>query len=167
MTKIRVMFVCLGNICRSPIGEGSFRAQVERAGLSEYFQIHSGGTIGYHAGDPPDRRSVEVARSHGVDISKQRSSKVSGGSLGDYDEILAMDSDNLRELKRLLKHAGAEARLGLLLDELDGPRGLEVPDPYYGGPQGFEEVWGMVDRACAALLGRLIDAHDLPKRGRR
>ncbi|MBU0552284.1 low molecular weight phosphotyrosine protein phosphatase [Myxococcota bacterium] len=163
---IRVLFVCLGNICRSPIGEGSFRAQVMRAGLSASFEIASAGTAGYHAGEPPDPRSVAVARRHGVDIAQQRAAQVNATTLRSYDEVLAMDTRNLSDLRRLIPQGAARPRLGLLLDELEGPRGREVPDPYYGGSRGFDEVWALVDQATAALLQRLIREHKLEGKGR-
>lgn len=151
---IAVEFVCLGNICRSPLGEGVFRHHVERAGLGERFVIASAGTGGWHVGDPPDPRSVAVARRHGVDIGGQRGRQLTASHLDHYDEILAMDASNLSTIRQH-ERPGQRARLGLLLDELPSFHLREVPDPYYGRDADFEEVFQMVDAACAALLRRL------------
>ena len=151
---IAVEFVCLGNICRSPLGEGVFRHHVARAGLAERFIIASAGTGGWHVGDPPDPRSVAVARRHGIDISAQRGRQLTSAHLDQYDEILAMDASNLATIRRHARD-GQRARTGLLLDELPGSPLREVPDPYSGGDRDFEEVFALVDAACRALLTRL------------
>ncbi len=150
----RVLFVCLGNICRSPLAEGVFRHHVVQAGLTGAFEIDSAGTGGWHVGESPDRRSVKVAQKHGIDISRQRARKFVEADLERYDEVFAMDRSNLVNIERLAT-ATSSARVGLFLDESDGPRGAEVPDPYYGGRDGFDDVFGMVDAASAALLQRL------------
>ena len=150
---VRVVFVCLGNICRSPLAEGAFRHHVERAGLSHAFDIDSAGTAGYHAGEPPDPRSVQEAHRQGVDISRQRSRKLMATDLETFDYVLAMDRSNLRNIQALAK-GPARAQIGLMLAEGDSSR-AEVPDPYYGGEQGFTAVWHMVDAATAALLKRI------------
>ena len=153
-TRLAVEFVCLGNICRSPLGEGVFRHRVAQAGLTHRFEIASAGTGGWHVGEPPDPRSVAVARRHGVDIAGQRGRQLDWAHLDHYDEILAMDDANLRNIRRY-ERPGQRARLGLLLDELQGRRLSEVPDPYYGAERDFEAVFTLVDAACAALLERL------------
>jgi len=151
--RIRVVFVCLGNICRSPLAEGAFRHHVERAGLSHAFEIDSAGTAGYHAGEPPDPRSVQEAHRQGVDISRQRSRKLVASDLDQFDYVLAMDRSNQRNIQTLAKGA-VRAEIGLMLAEGRSSR-TEVPDPYYGGDQGFSAVWKMVDVATAALLERI------------
>jgi protein-tyrosine phosphatase len=152
--RIAVEFVCLGNICRSPLAEGLFRHHVAQAGLSDRFVIASAGTGGWHVGDPPDTRSIAVARRHGVDIGAQRGRQLTPAHLDMYDEILAMDTANMATIRRH-ERSGQRARVGLLLDELPGFALREVPDPYTGSADDFEAVYQMVDRACAALLGRL------------
>jgi protein-tyrosine phosphatase len=149
-----VEFVCLGNICRSPLGEGIFRHHVAQAGLTDRFVIASSGTGGWHVGDPPDHRSIEVARRHGVDISAQRGRQFTAAHMDMYDVILAMDASNLATIRRH-QRPGQRARLGLLLDELPDFGLRAVPDPYTGTAEDFEAVYQMVDRACAALLARL------------
>lgn len=154
---LAVEFVCLGNICRSPLGEGIFRHQVEKAGLSDRFVVASAGTGGWHVGDPPDARSVAVARRHGVDISAQRGRQLTPSHLDHYDEILAMDAANLATILRH-RRSGQRARVGLLLDEVPDFPLREVPDPYTGRARDFEEVYAMVEAATAALLKRLTAA---------
>ncbi len=149
----RVLFVCLGNICRSPLAEGIFRDHVERAGLQGAFDIDSAGTGGWHVGEAPDRRSVQVAAKHGIDIAAQQARKFVASDLERYDEVLAMDLSNLAAIQQL---GDGPARVGLLLDEVAGSSsGGQVPDPYYGGRDGFEQVFRMVDQACGSLLDRV------------
>ena len=157
---IRVVFVCLGNICRSPLAEGAFRQHVITSNLADRFDIDSAGTSGYHAGELPDRRSIDIARQNGVDITAQRSRAFVKADLHRFDYVIAMDRSNLSNIERL-KESGHRAQLSLMLDELDsGPQ--EVPDPYYGGAQGFSNVWRMVDDATQALLVRIRTERDLP-----
>ncbi len=146
---LRVCFVCLGNICRSPLAEGLFRHHVTQAGLQADFEIDSAGTGGWHVGEAPDRRSVEVARRHGLDISHQSARKFVAADLDRFDHVVAMDASNLSNIRRL---GSGRAAVTMLLDETGGG---EVPDPYYGAGDGFERVYTMVDAACAALLERL------------
>lgn len=149
---VRVVFVCLGNICRSPLAEGAFRRHVEDRGLSAQFEIDSAGTAGYHVGELPDPRSVEVAQRNGVDLTAQRSRKLVPGDLDHFDVVVAMDRSNLRNIKTL---GTGRAALVLMRDEAPGPPGREVPDPYYGGPGGFDAVWAQVDESTRCLLDRL------------
>ena len=134
-----VLFVCLGNICRSPLAEGVFRATVENAGLSDRFLIDSAGTGAWHAGDPPDPRSIEVAARHGIDLSAQRARQVTDRDFTQFDFILAMDSNNLSTLKSRTRKDHPGLRLFLNSPPTD------VPDPYYGGDDGFERVYQMID----------------------
>ncbi len=154
-----VLFVCLGNICRSPLGEGIFRHRVEAAGLGDRFEIDSSGTSGWHAGEAPDPGSVRVARARGIDISGQRSRALTREDLERFDVIVAMDASNRRNILSLAGAGGAEAlrgRLWLMRNferEEDGSGDDEgVPDPWGGGARGFEEVFEIVDRSCANLL---------------
>lgn len=150
---MKVLFVCLGNICRSPLGEGVFRHLVEARGLSDRFVVDSAGTGGWHAGEAPDPRSVAVGRDHGVDLSAQRARQLVAADGARFDVIMAMDLSNLREIQGRIR---GDAQVGLLLDELPDPPTREVPDPYYGGPDGFEHVYGLIHGACEALLDRLL-----------
>lgn len=155
---IRVLFVCLGNICRSPTAEGVFRAHVARAGLAHAIATDSAGTHDYHIGDPPDRRARAAAQRRGVDISDLRGRQVAREDFERFDYVLAMDRSNLRNLARLCPK-GAESRLKLLL-EFAPDAGLdEVPDPYYGGPDGFERVLDLAEAAAEGLLVHIRDVH--------
>ena len=142
----RVLMVCLGNICRSPLAEGILRHKVD----SKEIVVDSAGTARYHVGDPPDRRSIAVARKHGIDISGQRCRQVVPGDFQRFDHIYAMDQDNYEDLLDLAPTDMERSKVQLLLDG-----GLEVPDPYYGNSETFEEVFALIDRACEALAERL------------
>ena len=155
-TDISVLFVCLGNICRSPLAEGVFRhLAIERANPAR-LSIDSAGTGGWHVGHPPDPRSQAVARRHGILIETQKARRVSSEDFSRFDLIVAMDGANLRDLEQL-RPSGAGARLARLRDWDPEPGDGDVPDPYYGGPDGFDQVYAMIDRSCRALLDDLLD----------
>ncbi|UJH67620.1 low molecular weight protein-tyrosine-phosphatase [Allomuricauda sp. SCSIO 65647] len=148
MTKI--LMVCLGNICRSPLAEGILKSKVDR---SKVF-VDSAGTGGYHVGEPPDKRSIEAAMSRGIDISGQRCRKFSKVDFRDFDLIFAMDRNNYHDILKQAETEEDRQKVHLLLDLIDiGVQ--EVPDPYYGGKRGFEDVYGMIDQACTALIAKL------------
>ena len=149
-----VLFVCLGNICRSPLAEGVFRHLVAEEGLEEHFVIDSAGTGAWHVGERPDRRSVEVAAAHGVALPGH-ARQVTREDLDRFDRVVAMDRDNLEALRALAPGGGNGARIHLLREYDPAGDGDEVPDPYYGGPKGFEEVYQMVRRSCERLLDEL------------
>ena len=154
MSKIRVLFVCLGNICRSPTAEGVFRHLVDGRGLSEVFEIDSAGTSGWHEGAPPDPRSQEEALRHGVDLSGQRSRVVVADDFERFDYILAMDGSNLNELRRQCP-ADCQGRLFRLTSFAPFLGVHDVPDPYYGGDRGFERVFAMVQASAEGLLAAI------------
>ena len=149
---VRVLFVCLGNICRSPLAEAAFRAEAERIGLDA--EVDSAGTVEWHVGEPPDSRAQAVARNHGGDISHLRGRQVSRGDFNRFDHIVAMDRDNLAALRKL-QPEGARASVSLLLDHVPGREGRPVADPYYGGPEGFETTWSDVVEGARALARRI------------
>ena len=149
----RILFVCLGNICRSPIAEGVMRHLVEEAGLGHRVEVDSAGTGAWHAGERPDPRSVATARSHGVSLDDQRARQLKASDYHDFDWILAMDRSNLETIEG--RRAGdGKARVELLLAPPRAADG-EVPDPYYGGDDGFEQVYRMVYAACERLLEQI------------
>lgn len=157
---IRILFVCLGNICRSPLAEGVFRHHVGLAGLSRHFEIGSAGTGGWHAGDPPDERMCATALARGIDIRHQRARQIRPVDLRRHDLILAMDRDNLAAIRKLAGHA--ETSHVLLFRQFDPiPETGEVPDPYYGGEEGFAQVFEIVDRTSRSLLEHLRREHGL------
>ncbi|MEO5342572.1 MAG: low molecular weight phosphotyrosine protein phosphatase [Gammaproteobacteria bacterium SHHR-1] len=149
--KIKVLFVCMGNICRSPTAHGVFRDLVRQQGLEQAIEIDSAGTHSYHIGSPPDGRAQETARSRGFDLSDLRGRQVQVEDFEYFDYILAMDRNNYQGLAALCPK-GAEHRLGMFMDYAPQLQINEVPDPYYGGQNGFERVFDMVDAAAQGLL---------------
>jgi protein-tyrosine phosphatase len=147
----------MGNICRSPTAEGVMRGLVREAGLEDEIEIDSAGTGGWHAGDPPDRRATEAARRRGVTLDGG-AREVRASDFEEFDLLLAMDRDNLRDLRAIAPDAEAAAKVRLLREydpDSAGAPDLDVPDPYYGGPNGFETVLDQVERACRGLLDEL------------
>ena len=150
MEPIAILFVCAGNICRSPLGEGIFRHLVENAGRAAEFDIDSAGTGGWHQGDPPDRRSIAVAASHGIDISGQCARRIKAADFERFDLILAADDDNVRNL---LSMAPMSARGKIhLFSRFTSGTDDPVPDPYYGDRRDFETVYTMLFSGCRLLL---------------
>jgi protein-tyrosine phosphatase len=157
--RVGVLFVCLGNICRSPLAEGVFRGLVEEAGLGNRVEVDSAGTSDYHTGDPPDPRTVDVARRRGVRL-EHAARQIKGEDLDRFAYVLVMDAQNLGKVQRLAERVrpGTEIRMLRSFDpEADGD--LSVPDPYFGGEGGFEAVQDMVERSCRALLSHIREEH--------
>ena len=148
----------MGNICRSPTAHGVFQHLVNEAGLSEQILVDSAGTISYHAGERPDPRSAETALKHGIDLSAQTARQVKASDFAEFDYILAMDFDNLRQLQRDCPEQ-YQKKLQLLLQYHNDEYLDEVPDPYYGGASGFETVFAMVELACQNLLTKIQKAN--------
>ena len=152
---IRICFVCLGNICRSPLAEGVFQHLVEEAGVSEEFEIDSAGTGSWHVGEHPDTRAMAVAEAHGITLPS-RARQVTPEDLDQFDYVIAMDLENIRNLERMAESRGIDVEIHLLRDFDPERDGDEVPDPYYGGTSGFEEVLQIVNQSCEALLAGLL-----------
>jgi protein-tyrosine phosphatase len=149
-----VLFVCLGNICRSPLAEAAFRAEAGRLGLD--VEVDSAGTGDWHLGHPPDRRAAAVARRNGIDIDHLRARQVGPDDFRRFDHIVALDAENLRDLKRL-RPADGTAELSLLLDHVEGRQGEPVADPYYGGDEHFDLTWADVTEGARGLARKLSD----------
>jgi protein-tyrosine phosphatase len=147
-----VLFVCLGNICRSPTGEGVFQHFVEQTGRAHDIKIDSAGTIDYHTGNPADSRMIQHASRRGYQLTS-RSRKVNTNDLQEFDLVIAMDRNNHRDLLAIENQPSAE--LKLLSHFLDDQFPVDVPDPYYGGPAGFETVLDMIEAACPSILKHL------------
>ena len=154
MAVTRVLFVCTGNICRSPTAEGVFRAFVERAGLADRIAVDSAGTHGYHIGEPPDARAIAHARRRGYDLSELRARRVAPPDFEHFDLILACDRGHHGLLRRLADKA-QHARIAMFLDYAPELGLQEIPDPYYGDPRDFEHVLDIVERASQGLLTAL------------
>ena len=152
--RVRILFVCMGNICRSPMVEGVFRHHVKQAGLDERIAIDSAGTHDYHIGEPPDPRAQRAAGRRGYDLSRLRGRQVSRADFGEFDYLLAMDRMNLRVLERLCPSQHGH-KLKLFMEFSNDAAPGEVPDPYYGGEQGFERVLDMAEDASQGLLEHL------------
>lgn len=153
---MRLLMVCLGNICRSPLAEGAVRAHLDRKSL-DWVEVDSAGTGGWHAGEPPDHRSIAVAAGFGVDIRSQRARKLRSADFEHFDWLLCADRSVLRDVQAMAPSAAA-AQAALLLEWAGQGEGAEVPDPYTGGPEDFRRVWTMVDAAAAGIVSRLSSA---------
>lgn len=156
--KVAVVFVCMGNICRSPTAEGVFRHLVQQEGLVDWITTDSSGTHAYHIGEQPDRRSQQTARGRGIDLSDLRARKATANDFHEFDYVLAMDEDNYRLLEDICP-AGLEGKLNLFLDFSKEYSEREVPDPYYGGDHGFEHVFDLVESASRGLLDEIKKNH--------
>ena len=152
--KTSVLFVCMGNICRSPTAEGVFRHRAAAAGLADRLVIDSAGTHGYHVGEPPDARSMEHAANRGYDLSAQRSRKVVASDFENFDHVLAMDHDNLRLLEAACPPQHRH-KLGLFMAHASRSDSDVVPDPYYGGGRGFDLVLDYIEDASDGLIAAL------------
>ena len=155
---VKVLFVCLGNICRSPTSEGIFRAMVTNAGLGDLISIDSAGTGAWHEGDPPDPRGQAAAIRRGYDLSDQRARKVAIRDFEQFDYIIGMDSQNCADLTALAPEAACD-KIKLFLDFAPHLGHRDVPDPYYGGPQGFDNVLDLVEEASKGLLNDIRRRH--------
>lgn len=156
--KVGVIFICMGNICRSPTAEAVFRRYVAREGLADSIHIDSAGTHDYHIGDAPDARTQRVASQRGYDMSQLRGRQVEEVDFAHFDYVLAMDEANLSILKRL-RPSDTKCHLGLFLEFAEHHAEREVPDPYYGGAQGFEHVLDLVEDAANGLLNHIRQQH--------
>jgi protein-tyrosine phosphatase len=156
----KIVFVCLGNICRSPTAEGIFQHLVNERGLQPYFYIDSAGTSAYHIGEPANSKSRQVAEQHGVRL-QSRARRFEADDLDEFDLILAMDRENFENLKRLDRNSTFNGKIRLMREYDPQPGDGEVPDPYYGGMDGFQHVFEVLKRSCETLLdeleGRIVD----------
>ena len=153
---LRLLVVCLGNICRSPMGEGALRARLARAGLQDRVEVDSVGTGDWHVGDPPDRRAVACAARNGVDIGMLRARQLADADFGRFDAILCADRSTLRNVRALAPPAARERCV--LMSDYAGRGGIEIPDPYTGGVREFDHAWALADGMAEAIVRRLADA---------
>ena len=147
---VSILMVCLGNICRSPLAEGIMRSK-----LSEDFVVDSAGTGGWHAGELPDKRSITTAKSKGIDITNQRARQFKIADFTTFDYIFVMDNSNYKDVIALAPNEEAKSKVKLILNELFPNENVDVPDPYYGGQEGFENVYNILDQACEEIAKKL------------
>lgn len=160
MKKLKVLFVCMGNICRSPTAEGVFSQVLKDRNLHDFFEIDSAGTHAYHAGEAPDLRAQKAARDRGVEISHLRARQVTYGDFADFDYLLVMDDENYDTLMSKCPDE-YKNKINYLLDYATEVNFREVPDPYYGGQNGFERVLDMVESAAEGFLAFLKESEQL------
>lgn len=160
MDTVKVLFVCMGNICRSPTAQGVFEKLVNEHALAEQILVDSAGTHAYHIGEVPDARASAAALRRGIDLSTQRARRVSPADFELFDYVLAMDSSNYADLSELCS-SEQNPKLRLFLEFASVPGITEVPDPYYGGATGFERVLDLIEEASAGLLETLRRQHGL------
>lgn len=158
---IRVQFVCLGNICRSPLAKAVFRDKVQEAGLEDHFEIVSSGTSNYHVGDQADRRMRQTAERHGHSLEEHRASQFSKEDLERFDHVFVMDKSNLNDVLHLDENDAHGGKVRLFREFDPEPGDYQVPDPYHGGRQGFENVYDIVERTSDMLLHQLAAEYDL------
>lgn len=159
--RIRVLFVCLGNICRSPLAEGVFRHLVEQEGLAEHFEIASAGTGPWHVGEAPDARMRSTARRRGLSLDDLRGRQLERADLYAFDHVFVMDKHNLHDTLALDPDGDHGTRVRLFREFDPEPEHYQVPDPYTGGQQGFEHVYDIVERTARAILDRFKEIYDL------
>ncbi|WP_299682598.1 low molecular weight protein-tyrosine-phosphatase [uncultured Tenacibaculum sp.] len=147
---MKILMVCLGNICRSPLAEGILKSKLD----AEHF-VDSAGTSGHHSGELPDRRSIEIARLNGLDITDQKSRKFTVNDFDNFDMIYAMDSSNYHNIIQLSRNEEDVDKVKMILNESSPGDNLNVPDPYYGGDQGFVNVYNMLDEACEVIASKI------------
>lgn len=149
---MKILMVCLGNICRSPLAEGIMQHKINSHGLSGW-AVDSAGTSGWHAGNLPDSRSIDTAQAHGIDLTQQRSRQLQISDFDAFDRIYVMDSSNYQNVLQLARHEADRQKVALIMNEVAPARNVNVPDPYYG-EFGFEEVFEMLDQATDAIIAK-------------
>jgi len=158
---IRVLFVCLGNICRSPLAEAIFNSKIQALGMQNQFKIDSAGTSDFHIGELPDERTIKCADKHQLPIN-HRGRQVNRTDLRDFDYIIAMDDSNLRNLNNLkVRHGFPEKEIYLMRNFVSETMGQSVPDPYYGGEEGFEEIYQILEKSLESFLDQMKITHQL------
>jgi protein-tyrosine phosphatase len=152
---VKILMVCLGNICRSPLAEGLLSAKLP----NDKFIIDSAGTGAYHVGKQPDQRSIQVAKKHGIDITSQKARQFTSRDFENFDYIFAMDNSNYDNILDLAKNEAHKAKVDMILNHLFPGENVDVPDPYYGLQNGFDMVFEMLDETCSILAKKLIEKH--------
>lgn len=151
--KAKILMVCLGNICRSPLAEGILQSKLPKTN----FLVDSAGTGGWHSGEQPDKRSVQIAKKYGIDISSQRARQFSTSDFEKFDYIYVMDNSNYRNVIALAPDQQAKSKVKMIMNELFEDENVDVPDPYYGMENGFENVFRMLDEVCTEIAEKLLN----------
>ena len=151
----KVLMVCLGNICRSPLAQGILESKID---ASMQIEVDSAGTAAWHSGNKPDNRSILVAKKYGIDISNQKARLFTPDDFNNFDYIYVMDQSNFKNVMQLAPSNNTRAKVEIILNELYPDENREVPDPYYGGANGFEEVYNMLDKACNQIIHKIKNA---------
>ncbi len=149
---MKILMVCIGNICRSPMAEGIMREKIKASQLD--WEVDSSGTSSFHVGEPPHIHSQEIAKIHGIDLSKQQARQFNKEDLIYFDKIYAMETDVLSKIKRESSSAAEEKKADLLLNESHPGEDLSVPDPWYGGEDGFHKAWELIEEACSNIIDK-------------
>jgi protein-tyrosine phosphatase len=152
---VKILMVCLGNICRSPLAEGILQSKLP----ADKFVVDSAGTGDWHAGQCPDRRSILAAKNRGVDISMQKARQIRKSDFKDFDHIFVMDSSNFKDVIKLAPTSQDKAKVILMMDEIFPGQKIDVPDPYYGDAKDFDKVFDMLDEVCEVVATKLIKEH--------
>jgi protein-tyrosine phosphatase len=152
---VKILMVCLGNICRSPLAEGILQSKLP----ADKFIVDSAGTGNWHAGQQPDKRSILTAKNRGLDISCQKARQLKPSDFTEFDHIYVMDGSNFKDVTKLAPNDEAKAKVKLMMDEIFPGQHIDVPDPYFGGQDGFDKVYDMLEEACALVAGKLIKQH--------
>jgi protein-tyrosine phosphatase len=150
LAAMKILMVCLGNICRSPLAEGILKQKAKQAGLN--WQVESAGTNGYHVGEAPHKLSQKIAKLNGIDICEQRARRFTRQDLAQYDKIYAMAADVIDEMKDIAGSNWDDTKVDLLLNEIHEGKNLDVPDPWYGPEPGYHEVFDLIDKACERII---------------
>lgn len=156
---VKILFVCMGNICRSPIAQGVFEDLVRSEGLQEQIISDSAGTLSYHAGSPPDRRARKAASARGIDLESQRARQITPEDMREFDYVVVMDRGNYEEVLPLARRDGASARFGMFLDYAPELEEDEIPDPYFGDGDGFERAMDLAEAASKGMLADIKQRH--------
>jgi len=152
---VRILMVCLGNICRSPLAEGILQSKLP----ADKFTVDSAGTGNWHAGQNPDKRSIATAKSRGLDISCQTARQLKKSDFKDFDHIYVMDASNYKDVTALAPDAESRSKVKLMMDELYPGQNVDVPDPYWSEQDGFDKVYDMLDEACTVVADKLLKEH--------
>lgn len=156
---MKILMVCLGNICRSPLAEGILQEKAKKAGLN--WQVDSAGTNSYHIGEPPHHLSQKVAKQNGIDISNQRARRFTANDFLQYDKIYALAADVLVDIKKISNEKFDASKVLLLMDELYPNKNMDVPDPWYGTEPGYHQAYALIEQACAAIISKYVVTSDI------